>query len=63
MAIAPSPLQGIDQPANIGSMHALQGQVDPLKEGSVANAALPGFAELNIRPKSIEQIVPAYISR
>jgi NADH dehydrogenase len=37
------------------------GQVDLLKLDSVASGLLPGFAELNIRPKSIEEIVPTYI--
>jgi len=37
------------------------GQVDLLKLDSVASGLRPGFAELNIRPKSIEEIVPTYI--
>jgi len=39
------------------------GQVDLLKLDSVASGLLPGFAELNIRPKAIEEIVPTYIGR
>ena len=39
------------------------GQVDLLKLDSVASGVLPGFAELNIRPKAIEEIVPTYIGR
>jgi uncharacterized protein YbjT (DUF2867 family) len=39
------------------------GQVDLLKVNSVVSGVLPGFAELNIRPKSIEEIVPTYIGR
>ena len=37
------------------------GQVDLLKLDSVASGLRPGFTELNIRPKSIEEIVPTYI--
>jgi len=37
------------------------GQVDLLKLDSVASGLRPGFRELNIRPKSIEEIVPTYI--
>ena len=37
------------------------GQVDLLKADSVASGALPGFPELNIRPKAIEEVVPTYI--
>ena len=39
------------------------GQVDLLKLDSVASGLLPGFAQLNIRPKSIEEIVPSYVGR
>jgi len=39
------------------------GQVDLLKIDSVASGTLPGFAELNIQTKSIEEIVPTYIGR
>jgi uncharacterized protein YbjT (DUF2867 family) len=39
------------------------GQVDLLKLDSVASGVLPGFAELNIRPKSIEEVVPSYVGR
>ncbi len=38
-------------------------QVDLLKADNVASGALPGFAELNIAPKAIEEIVPTYIGR
>jgi hypothetical protein len=37
--------------------------VFPAKRCSVASGVLPGFAELNIRPKAIEEIVPIYIGR
>jgi uncharacterized protein YbjT (DUF2867 family) len=39
------------------------GQVDLLKTDSVASGALPGFRELNILPRAIEEIVPNYIGR
>jgi hypothetical protein len=39
------------------------GQVDLLKADSVVSAALPGFRELNIQPKAVEEIVPTYIRR
>jgi uncharacterized protein YbjT (DUF2867 family) len=39
------------------------GQVDLLKVDSVASGALPGFPELGIQPKSIEEVVPTYIGR
>ena len=39
------------------------GQVDLLKADSVASGAVPGFPELNIRPKAIEDVVPTYIGR
>jgi len=39
------------------------GQVDLLKLDSLENGFLPSFAELNIRPKSIEEIVPSYVGR
>ncbi len=38
-------------------------QVDLLKEDNVASGALPGFRELNIQPKTVEEIVPSYIGR
>jgi uncharacterized protein YbjT (DUF2867 family) len=38
-------------------------QVDLLKTDNVASGALPGFHELNIQPKTIEEIVPTYIGR
>jgi len=38
-------------------------QVDLLKADNVASGALPGFRELNIRPKAVEEIVPTYIGR
>jgi uncharacterized protein YbjT (DUF2867 family) len=37
------------------------GQVDLLKTDSVVSGALPGFRELNILPKAIEEIIPTYI--
>jgi uncharacterized protein YbjT (DUF2867 family) len=39
------------------------GQVDLLKADSVASGALPGFRELNIEPKAVEEVVPTYIGR
>jgi NADH dehydrogenase len=39
------------------------GQVDLLKADSVASGAMPGFRELNIRPRAIEDVVPTYIGR
>ncbi len=39
------------------------GQVDLLKADSVASPALPGFRELNIQPKAVEEVVPTYIGR
>ena len=39
------------------------GQVDLLKADSVASGALPGFGELNILPKTVEEVVPTYIGR
>jgi uncharacterized protein YbjT (DUF2867 family) len=38
-------------------------QVDLLRADNLASGALPGFRELNIRPKTIEDIVPTYIGR
>ena len=38
------------------------GQVDLLKADSVASGILPGFPELNIRPKAVEEVVPTYIA-
>jgi NADH dehydrogenase len=39
------------------------GQVDLLRADNVASRALPGFRELNIQPKAIEEIVPTYLGR
>jgi len=39
------------------------GQVDLLKTDNVASEAMPGFPELNIRPRAIEDVVPTYIGR
>jgi uncharacterized protein YbjT (DUF2867 family) len=38
------------------------GQVDLLKADNTATGTLPGFQELNIRPKTVEEVVPTYIS-
>lgn len=38
-------------------------QVDLLKTDNVASGTLPGFRELNIQPKAVEEIVPTYIGR
>ena len=37
------------------------GQVELLKADNVASASLPGLRELNIKPKSVEEIVPTYL--
>jgi uncharacterized protein YbjT (DUF2867 family) len=39
------------------------GQVDLLKADSVASGTLPGLQDLNIRPKTVEEVVPTYIGR
>jgi uncharacterized protein YbjT (DUF2867 family) len=39
------------------------GQVDLLKVDNVASGALPGFRELDIKPRAVEEIVPTYIGR
>jgi NADH dehydrogenase len=39
------------------------GQVDLLRADNVASGALPGLRELGIRPKSVEDTVPDYLSR
>jgi uncharacterized protein YbjT (DUF2867 family) len=36
-------------------------QVDLLKADNVASGALPGFRELDIQPKTVEEVVPTYI--
>jgi hypothetical protein len=38
-------------------------QVDLLRVDNLASGALPGFRDLNIRPKALEDIVPTYIGR
>ena len=38
-------------------------QVDLLRIDNLASGALPGFRDLNIRPKALEDIVPTYIGR
>jgi uncharacterized protein YbjT (DUF2867 family) len=38
-------------------------QVDLLKADNVATGTLPGFRELNIQPKAVEEIVPTYIGQ
>ena len=37
------------------------GQVDLLKWDNVTSGALPGLRELNINPKTVEEVVPTYI--
>jgi uncharacterized protein YbjT (DUF2867 family) len=37
------------------------GQVDLLKEDNVVSGSLPGFQELKIQPKTVDEIVPTYI--
>lgn len=39
------------------------GQVDLLKADNVAGGKLPGFGELGIAPKAVEDIVPTYLGR
>jgi uncharacterized protein YbjT (DUF2867 family) len=39
------------------------GQVDLLRMDNLASGALPGFRELDIQPKALEEIVPTYIGR
>ena len=36
-------------------------QVDLLKADNVASGTLPGFRDLNIEPKTVEEVVPTYI--
>ena len=38
-------------------------QVDLLREDNLASGALPGFRNLDIQPKSVEEIVPTYVGR
>ena len=38
-------------------------QIDLLRVDNLASGALPGFRDLDIRPKALEDIVPAYIGR
>lgn len=38
-------------------------QVDLLRVDNLASGALPGFRELDIQPKAVEDIVPTYIGR
>jgi uncharacterized protein YbjT (DUF2867 family) len=40
-----------------------RGQVDLLKADNVASGTLPGLRELNILPKTVEQLVPTYLGR
>ena len=37
------------------------GQVDLLRADNVVSGTLPGFRELNIQPKRVEEVVPTYI--
>ena len=39
------------------------GQVDLLKMDNVASRTLPGLQDLDIQPKAVEEVVPAYIRR
>ena len=39
------------------------GQVDLLKTDNVASGNLPGLSDLDVQPKSVEEIVPTYIGR
>jgi hypothetical protein len=38
------------------------GQVDLLKADNLASGTLPGLQELKIQPKTVEEVVPTYIS-
>ena len=38
-------------------------QVDLLRRDNLASGDLPGFRDLDIRPKGIEEIVPSYVGR
>jgi NADH dehydrogenase len=38
-------------------------QVDLLRTDNVASGVLPGFRELDIEPKGVEEVVPTYIGR
>lgn len=38
------------------------GQVDLLEADNVASGALPGFRELGMQPKAVEEIVPTYVT-
>ena len=38
-------------------------QVDLLRTDNVASGVLPGFRELGIEPKGVEEVVPTYIGR
>jgi len=38
-----------------------KGQVDLLKVDNVASKTLPGFQDLKIRPKTVEEVLPTYI--
>ena len=39
------------------------GQVDLLKRDNVASGRLPGLPELDIRPQTVEEVVPTYVGR
>lgn len=39
------------------------GQVDLLRVDNVASGTLPGLQDLNIQPKTVEEVVPTYILR
>jgi NADH dehydrogenase len=38
-------------------------QVDLLRTDNVVSGVLPGFRELGIEPKGVEEVVPTYIGR
>jgi NADH dehydrogenase len=38
-------------------------QVDLLRTDNVASGVLPGFRELDIEPKGVEEVVPTYIGK
>ena len=39
------------------------GQIDLLKVDNVASGTLPGLSELDMAPKTVEDIVPTYLGR
>jgi hypothetical protein len=42
-------------------VHRLTAELDLLKVNNVVSGTLAGFRELNIQPKTVEEVVPTYI--